>query len=125
MDNNSWIIPATESEYRDGISAFIDYRQRLIDGDPETAWCSRGGERAKRQPEWIRIDLPTEATIRSIALVCSEIGPGGNFPEYVRHVNPKPGKALPKEITVKLSRDAFEWEKPCYSRILQLYMSNR
>ncbi len=82
----------------------------LIDGDPETAWCSRGGPEAKRQPEWIRIDLPAEATISSIALVCSKIGPGGNFPEYVRHINPKPGKALPKELTIKLSRDAMNWE---------------
>ncbi|MCP4630829.1 MAG: discoidin domain-containing protein, partial [bacterium] len=82
----------------------------LIDGDPETAWSSRGGPVPKRQPEWIRIDLPAETTISGVGLVCSKIGPGGNFPEYVRHINPKPGKALPKEITVKISCDGMNWE---------------
>lgn len=29
FDNNSWILPRTESEYRDAIEGFIDYRDRL------------------------------------------------------------------------------------------------
>jgi len=49
FDNNSWIIPATESEYGDGISAFIDYRQRLIDGDPEARFYAR----ADNLREWL------------------------------------------------------------------------
>ncbi|MBI2844079.1 MAG: discoidin domain-containing protein [Armatimonadetes bacterium] len=71
----------------------------LIDGDPETAWSSRGGTAADRQPEWIRIDLPAEATVASVALVCSQAGPGMGT-----------GKVLPKDLTVKLSRDARVWE---------------
>jgi hypothetical protein len=41
FDNNSWIFPATESEYRDGIESFIHYRQRLLDGDPDTQFYAR------------------------------------------------------------------------------------
>lgn len=49
IDNNSWIFPATESEYRDGIKSFIDYRQRLIDGDPDTQFFAR----ADNLREWL------------------------------------------------------------------------
>ncbi|MBM3242774.1 discoidin domain-containing protein [Candidatus Poribacteria bacterium] len=75
----------------------------LIDGDPETAWSSRGGTAPDRQPEWIRIDLPAENMVASVALVCSKVGPspGGNL---------KVGKALPGDLMIKLSRDAKQWE---------------
>ena len=49
FDNNSWIFPATESEYRDGIESFIDYRQRLLDGDPDTQFYAR----ADNLREWL------------------------------------------------------------------------
>ena len=49
FDNNSWIFPATESEYRDGIESFIDYRQRLLDGDPDTKFYAR----ADNLREWL------------------------------------------------------------------------
>ena len=49
FNNDSWIFPATESEYRDGIEAFIDYRQRLIDGDPDTQFYAR----ADNLREWL------------------------------------------------------------------------
>ncbi len=83
----------------------------LIDGDPETAWCSRevalshGADTGKREEltTWIRIDLPSEAMVASVALVCSKTGPSRN-PGY------KVSKALPKELTVKLSRDGGQWE---------------
>jgi hypothetical protein len=70
----------------------------LIDGDPETAWSSRGGQSPDRQPEWIRIDLAAESTISSVALVCSEKGPGM-----------RAGKILPGDLTVKLSCDGENW----------------
>jgi hypothetical protein len=73
----------------------------LIDGDPETAWSSRGGTVADRQPEWIRVDLPAESPVASVALVCSAKSPSGYG---------KVGKVLPKELTIKLSRDARLWE---------------
>jgi hypothetical protein len=75
----------------------------LIDGDPETAWSSRGGTVPDRQPEWIRIDLPTETEVSAVALVCCEVGP-------CRDTSRRIGKALPGDLTVKLSRDAREWE---------------
>ena len=41
FDNDSWIFPTTESQYRDGIDAFSEYRQRLLDGDPDTQFYAR------------------------------------------------------------------------------------
>ena len=32
----------------------------LIDGDPNTIWCSFGSQIPDARPEWIRIDLPEE-----------------------------------------------------------------
>ena len=49
FDNDSWIFPATESEYRDGIESFIDYRQRLLDADPDTQFYAR----ADNLREWL------------------------------------------------------------------------
>jgi hypothetical protein len=49
FDNDSWIFPATESEYRDGIDAFKDYRQRLLDGSPDTRFYAR----ADNLREWL------------------------------------------------------------------------
>lgn len=49
FDNDSWVFPATESEYRDGIDSFIDYRQRLLDGDPDTQFYAR----ADNLREWL------------------------------------------------------------------------
>ena len=72
----------------------------LIDGDPTTVWCSFGCLAPDAHPEWIRIDLPIEATVASIALVCgNKFYPDSNF-----------GRALPKELEVKVSRDAWHWD---------------
>ena len=49
FDHDSWIFPATESEYRNGIESFIDYRQRLLDGDPDTQFYAR----ADNLREWL------------------------------------------------------------------------
>ena len=35
FDNDSWILPPSESEYRDGIAGFIEYRDRLSGGDAQ------------------------------------------------------------------------------------------
>jgi hypothetical protein len=72
----------------------------LIDGDPDTVWCSFGSLMPDVHPEWIRIDLPIEATVVSVKLACTNsFYPNSNF-----------GRALPKELTVKLSVDAWHWE---------------
>ena len=72
----------------------------LIDGDRDTVWCSFGSLAPDVNPEWIRVDLPIEATVASVALVLSKnFQPGANF-----------GRSLPKELTIKLSRDAWHWE---------------
>ena len=49
FNHDSWIFPATESEYRDGIKSFIDYRQRLLDGDQDTQFYAR----ADNLREWL------------------------------------------------------------------------
>jgi hypothetical protein len=71
----------------------------LIDGDPATVWCSFGCLAPDVHPEWIRIDLPIEATVGSITLQCgNKFYPNSNF-----------GRALPKELEVKVSVDAWHW----------------
>jgi hypothetical protein len=71
----------------------------LIDGDPDTVWSSWGLLVPDGRPEWIRIDLPMESEVASIALVCAE-----SFP------SPAYGKSLPKGLDVKTSRDGWHWE---------------
>ncbi len=72
----------------------------LIDGDPNTVWCSFGSLAPNVRPEWIRIDLPIESTVVSVKLLCTNsFYPNSNF-----------GRALPKELTIKLSVDAWHWE---------------
>jgi hypothetical protein len=48
-DNNSWVFPTTESEYREGIEAFARYRARLASGDPDTVFYAR----ADNLREWL------------------------------------------------------------------------
>ena len=48
-NNDSWVFPTTESEYREGIEAFSRYRERLVAGDPETQFDSR----ADNLREWL------------------------------------------------------------------------
>ena len=75
----------------------------LIDGDTETAWSSRGMIAAADRPEWIRIDLPAESTIAAVNLVCSNVGPS-TVAKY------RFGKSLPKDLTIKVSRDGKDWQ---------------
>ena len=71
----------------------------LIDGDPNTVWSSWGLLVPDGRPEWIRIDLPMESEVASVALLCAK-----NF-KYSAY-----GKSLPREIEVKTSRDALRWD---------------
>jgi hypothetical protein len=48
-DNNSWVFPTTESEYREGIRLFRSYRDRLAAGDPDTVFYAR----ADNLREWL------------------------------------------------------------------------
>ncbi len=49
FDNDSWILPATESEYRDAIKGFVKYRDRLEAGDRDTQFYAR----ADNLREWL------------------------------------------------------------------------
>ena len=48
-NNDSWIFPTTESEYRQGIEAFSRYRARLVARDPDTQFYAR----ADNLREWL------------------------------------------------------------------------
>jgi hypothetical protein len=48
-DNDSWVFPTTESEYREGIEAFTRYRDRLEAGDADTVFYAR----ADNLREWL------------------------------------------------------------------------
>lgn len=48
-NNDSWVFPTTESEYREGIQAFTRYRDRLVAGDPDTQFYAR----ADNLREWL------------------------------------------------------------------------
>lgn len=49
FNNDSWVFPATESEYQNGIDSFVDYRERLLNGDPNTQFYAR----ADNLREWL------------------------------------------------------------------------
>jgi len=48
-NNDSWVFPTTESEYKEGIDAFTRYRERLAANDPETQFYAR----ADNLREWL------------------------------------------------------------------------
>ncbi len=48
-NNDSWIFPTTESEYREGIEAFSRYRERLVAREPDTQFFAR----ADNLREWL------------------------------------------------------------------------
>ena len=48
-DPDSWILPTTESRYREGIGHMILYRERLMAGDPNTQFYAR----ADNLREWL------------------------------------------------------------------------
>lgn len=49
FDNDSWILPPTESEYRDAIAGFVRYRDRLSGVDEEAQFFAR----ADNLREWL------------------------------------------------------------------------
>ena len=98
----SYNLCGTESEMTRR-SAYNDSQAmlpiHLIDGDPDTAWASFEMMAPNARPEWIRVDLPLEAEVASVALVSANNTHYGNY-----------GKALPKELEVKTSKDAWHWD---------------
>jgi hypothetical protein len=64
----------------------------LIDGNPETLWCSRYQTQPDVEPVWIRIDLPQENVIKEIVLVPR-----------------KDDQGIPNNLSIRVSRDAWHW----------------
>ncbi len=82
----------------------------LIDGDPETCWCSRGQIQTDVEDAWIRIDLPKEECVKSVTLVPHPRGLPDHDSERKTPDNVKAGQGFPKQLEIKLSRDAWHWE---------------
>jgi hypothetical protein len=83
----------------------------LIDGDPETCWCSRAQIEPDYEPVWIRVDLPIEAEISAVRIVPSKQGMRGFAPIPSEPTDTAPvGQGLPRKLSMKLSRDAHHWE---------------
>jgi hypothetical protein len=80
----------------------------LIDGDAQTAWCSRGQPRPDVQPEWIRLDLPVERSVNAVVLRPHPRGMGNDVGPF--EAAARVGQALPGDITVKVSCDGWHWE---------------
>ena len=86
----------------------------LIDGDSDTAWCSYGSAVPDARPEWIRIDLPRESKVASVALVCSadfalaKLWREGKLTDLMGY-HEWAGRALPNELKIQVSRDAWHW----------------
>ncbi|HAK97407.1 MAG TPA: hypothetical protein DCM87_21075 [Planctomycetes bacterium] len=83
----------------------------LIDGDPETCWCSRAQIEPDVEPVWIRIDLPVEAEVCAVRLIPSRKGMRGFAPIPSEPTDTAGiGQGLPRTLAVKLSRDGRRWE---------------
>ncbi len=84
----------------------------LIDGNPETCWCSGPYPQPDAEPVWIRIDLAMERTVSKIVLRTRTGGPARNVPGSAQMDSGamEVGKAMAGELTIKISRDAQHWE---------------
>jgi len=99
----------------------------LIDNDPETIWSSFECLVPDAREEWIRIDLPMESMISSVTMTCQKRFMGKDYGTYTRP-QWNFGCALPRELIVEISRDAWRWDmifncndlldcqKPIYNR---------
>jgi hypothetical protein len=84
----------------------------LIDGNDETCWASMPAARADTDPVWIRIDLAKERRICKIVLKKRPI----TFDRWAKPGSQRlyegaveVGRAMPKNLTVRLSVDAHSW----------------
>ncbi len=82
----------------------------LIDGNPNTCWCSRGQIKPDVEPVWIRLDLPKEVTLTAVVLV-----PG----KHPTTPGADAGLGLPKRLSIRLSTDAWHWETVYHTESLQ------
>jgi hypothetical protein len=85
----------------------------LIDGDPQTCWCSKSQPQPDAEPVWIRLDLPVERQLTRIVLRKRQPGAvrltdGTSMPLDTGAV--EVGMALPAELTIRTSRDGRTWE---------------
>ncbi len=82
----------------------------LIDGDPETCWCSNPQFQPDVEPAWIRIDLPVERSLNRVVIRKRE----GRIRRGNYGWRPAPNAAeigcgIPEFLTVKISRDGRNW----------------
>jgi hypothetical protein len=85
----------------------------LIDGNPETCWSSMPYPQPDAEPVWIRIDLAMERTINKIVLKKRRPGRLPRIFTGSAQMDPgavEVGMAMPGELTIKISRDAWHWD---------------
>ena len=106
LNGRAKVVPKKSWEIQENfLGSMISYQPRtpqsdfqpflsvhLIDGDPQTSWCSRGEIQPDVAPAWIRLDLAVEENLQEIALVPR-----------------KDGQELPAELTIQVSCDAWHW----------------
>jgi hypothetical protein len=64
----------------------------LIDGDPDTYWCSHALNFPDQEEAWVRIDLPVATMLRELRLVSR-----------------KDGMGIPGGLTIKVTSDLVHW----------------
>jgi hypothetical protein len=85
----------------------------LIDGNPDTCWCSRTQPKPNVEPIWIRIDLPVEQLISKVILKKRKNMPPRNadWQDFFKAFNAvEVGRGMPGKLTLKISTDAWHWE---------------
>lgn len=65
----------------------------LIDGDPNTYWCSHALNFRDQEQAWVRIDLPVATPLKEVRIVAR-----------------KDGMGIPGELTIKFSSDLVRWD---------------
>lgn len=82
----------------------------LIDGNPETCWCSNGQARRNVEPIWIRLDFAKERIINRITLKKRPLHPRDFTGSQTMDAGAvEIGRGMPRILTVKVSRDGACW----------------
>ncbi len=82
----------------------------LIDGNPETCWCSNPQFQPDVEPVWIRIDLPIERSLNKIILKKREGEiKRGNYGWRPASNAAEIGCGIPEILTIKISCDGRNW----------------
>lgn len=83
----------------------------LIDGDPDTFWCTHSFSRKDLEEVWVRIDLAVEREIESVTLVAR------GDKARLTNLQGKDSRRFPERLRVEVARDGYRFEKVFDGRI--------